>query len=70
MRDETAAPLFPTFYRLRDWFAGQALIALLSDEKSVQEIDAIAAAQKVPFKHALAVAAYAMADEMMEAREL
>jgi hypothetical protein len=54
---------------LRDWFAGQAIIALMSDAKWVTGLDDAAKLAKTDFKTALAHNGYALADAMMKERE-
>lgn len=51
----------------RDYFAGQALIALMSCDAWVRGLDAVT--PKGELKDAVAAHTYAMADAMLEARE-
>jgi hypothetical protein len=67
---------FPTDYNgqhegmtLRDYFAGQALTGLLSNEQWCRRLDKAAAKQVVGFKEAVAFSAYEMADKMLKARK-
>lgn len=52
-----------------DWFAGQAMIALMSNSAWVAGLDKIAHDQGYDFKSSLAANAYKMATEMMDERE-
>lgn len=54
---------------LRDYFAGQAIIALMSSPAWVGGLDKAAAAGQANFKGSLAVNAYVLADAMLEARK-
>jgi hypothetical protein len=54
---------------LRDQFAMVALIALMSSSAWVEGFDDFAVAHKVDFKKGIALHAYALADQMMEARK-
>jgi hypothetical protein len=53
---------------LRDYFAGQAVIALMSNPTWVAGLDKAASDNGYDFKHALAGSAYALADEMLDIR--
>jgi hypothetical protein len=53
---------------LRDYFAGQALIAFCSCERFVVGMDIAAEKVSVGFKQAMAEHAYAMADAMLKER--
>ena len=53
---------------LRDYFAGQAMIALMSSPSWVSGMDKAAAAAKCDFKSAVAVNAFLLADAMLETR--
>lgn len=54
---------------LRDWFAGQAMVALMSSRSWVAGLDATAKETGYEFKARLAVEAYRMADWMLAQRE-
>ena len=54
---------------LRDWFAGQALIGLLTCGPWVKGLDAELTSKPGAFKPYVAAHAYLMADEMLKARE-
>jgi hypothetical protein len=53
---------------LRDYFAGQAIIALMSSPIWMKGADAAFSATSLEFKRGLAGHAYIMADEMLRAR--
>ena len=50
---------------LRDYFAGQALVSLVTDREAMAASDS----EKVEFARFAAVLAYAFSDAMLEARE-
>jgi hypothetical protein len=53
---------------LRDYFAGDSLIAFMSSDRYIRGLDDAAARSGVEFKSALAQQVYEMADAMLEAR--
>lgn len=53
---------------LRDYFAAQAMIALMSSDRWVRTMNSHAAAADREFKAALAQHSWAMADAMLAAR--
>ena len=54
---------------LRDWFAGQALSGILSNQKIVESLMQIAENHKSPWGNAISICAYQQADAMLEARK-
>lgn len=53
---------------LRDWFAGQALVALMSNPGWVKGLDEVVGRAGCSFKASLAANVYAVADAMLAER--
>lgn len=70
MNDQPTAaePAIPQNPTLRDFFAGMAMIALMSSEPWVRGMNSHAAAEDQAFKTALATHSWQMADAMLAAR--